>query len=215
MGIVERRPLWLYASAVLFAPMALYLGMTPRFRYVAWLLPLFQVAAALQVRRSRRVAGLLLAPVVGVCIWLGALVWFTNAEANSGGPTPPKARVLAGDAVIPAALRSYSWTARYMGGGMATAMSPPEFARSHRLEPVPLQSGSVLRFAFDPNPYEVRVQRWMEGQGNGVPVPVAPGETIRLPRETGVYVYEVSARWGRGTASYVFVVEVGGAGGSR
>lgn len=67
VGIVERRPLWLYAGAVLFAPMAWYLGMTPRFRYVAWFLPLFQVASAMQVRRSPLAASLLLAPAVGVC----------------------------------------------------------------------------------------------------------------------------------------------------
>lgn len=130
-------------------------------------------------------------------------------------PTPPQVRVLAGDVEIPAVLHSYDWTTHNAGGGMETSKTPPELVQARRIAPVPLPARSTLRFAFDPDPFEVRVYRWTEGQGKGLPVPVAPGETIRIPREPGVYVYEVSARWNQGAASYVFNVEVRGPAGSR
>ncbi len=81
VGLVERRPFWLYTAALLFVPMAWYLSLTPRFRYIGWILPLCQVAAASQVRRSRSVAVLLLTPVAGVTAWLGVLVGLSHAGA--------------------------------------------------------------------------------------------------------------------------------------
>jgi hypothetical protein len=74
LGVILRKPTLLYMGAVLLIPLALYLGATPRFRIIGFFLPLFQVAAAVAVKRRPLLAAVLLSPVLGMVIWLARVV---------------------------------------------------------------------------------------------------------------------------------------------
>jgi hypothetical protein len=71
-GILARRPLLVLGGAILAAPFTLYLGLTPRFRFLGPLLWLFLPAAAFLLhRRMVRLAWLFLLPFAILAAWLG------------------------------------------------------------------------------------------------------------------------------------------------
>jgi ABC-type anion transport system duplicated permease subunit len=74
LGVMLRKPVLLYIGAVLLIPLGLYLGATPRFQVIGFLLPLFQVAAAVAVKRRPLLAAVLLSPILGFVIWLAHAV---------------------------------------------------------------------------------------------------------------------------------------------
>jgi hypothetical protein len=59
VGFFRRSPLLLAIAVALVVPFALYLGATPRFRGVGWLLPLPLAGATLLVRTHRSLAACL------------------------------------------------------------------------------------------------------------------------------------------------------------
>ena len=70
-----RRPLIVLGGAILAAPFALYLGATPRFRFLGPLLWLFLPAAAFILHRGMvRLAWLFLLPFTVLAAWLAWVV---------------------------------------------------------------------------------------------------------------------------------------------
>jgi hypothetical protein len=69
-AIIFRRPALLVVGAILAAPAAFFIGSLAAFRYVGYSLPLFQVAAAILVKRHAVVATFLLGPLVALGVWL-------------------------------------------------------------------------------------------------------------------------------------------------
>lgn len=206
VGLVRRRPVWLYAGAVLATGISWYLSATPRFRGWALLLPLLHVAAGLLVRRR---AWLLLVPFTALMIWLGWAV-LTQPGAQSGAlaqPRPPALTVLAGAAVVPVLQGSYCWKEGNRGVCGDTP-APPELVQYMGTVPAVVTAGAPvqLRFARPPEPGSLGANHWVNGQPQ--PVPLDAGGRLPAPAAPGVYVYDVSARWPQGSASYVFVIEV-------
>ena len=74
-GILARRPLFVLGGAILVAPFALYLGATPRFRFLGPLLWLFLPVAAFILHRGMvRLAWLFLLPFTVLAAWLAWVV---------------------------------------------------------------------------------------------------------------------------------------------
>lgn|GEM_PF-6700577 len=69
-ALVRRSPALLVAAAVLAAPVSLYFGGTPRFRYFGFFLPVLPLLAALIVRRRRLPAAILVGIFIAPPVWL-------------------------------------------------------------------------------------------------------------------------------------------------
>ena len=75
LGIVSKKPAALFVSALLAAPFSLYLGGTPTFGVLGFMIPILLVGAGVSVRFHRvPAAWLLLAPVLAVVGWLAIIV---------------------------------------------------------------------------------------------------------------------------------------------
>ena len=81
LGCARKRYMWLVLGAILALPISLYLGGTPRFRYLMAFLPLFQLCSAYAIhKRVQWLSWVLLAPLVVTMIWFADVVLtsFTN-----------------------------------------------------------------------------------------------------------------------------------------
>lgn len=102
---------------------------------------------------------------------------------------------------------SYCWEELFKGV-CADMISPPELIKFQELEPVVVSPQSQLKIEFKKEPKEntLRVDKWLtNGEIENVPV---SDNVIQLPKERGIYVYDVSARWDNGDSSYAFAIEV-------
>jgi hypothetical protein len=152
---------------------------------------------------SSRTYGLLLVALAACTV---APIARRDARGPTGGSSFPTLRVLAAGIDIPAVRGSSCWTegSRSL---CADAIPPPDLARG-TTPPPELPPGTQVEVRFDPPPLEdtLEVHRWVEGR----PVRVlltAPGSFV-LPDDPGTYVYDVSARWPRGDATWAFGVRV-------
>lgn len=75
VGVATKRKEFLWFGAVLAIPISWYLGGTPRFRYVIYLVPLFQAGAAIAVQKQKIwLGGLLILPFAVLAAWLAFMV---------------------------------------------------------------------------------------------------------------------------------------------
>jgi hypothetical protein len=75
LGVQKRKPVWLIIGAILAVPLSLYLNMSPLFRYIGLLLPLFQLGASIAIQKKIAwLSWLLLLPIVGITCWLAIVV---------------------------------------------------------------------------------------------------------------------------------------------
>ena len=75
MGIVLGRSAWLIVAAIIVVPFSLYLFGTPRFVWIALLLPVLLFGASIAIRRSLPLlAWSLFIPFVGFFGWLALIV---------------------------------------------------------------------------------------------------------------------------------------------
>ena len=84
----------------------------------------------------------------------------------------------------------------------------PELIKYQYIKPVEVPPESQMKIAFDNKPIKntMRAHLWINNE---------KVETIQLnnnimtaPKENGVYIYEISARWKNGYSNYVYVIEV-------
>ena len=77
IGLVRRKPGWLFVAAAVAAPFSLYLTGTPRFGWLGFLLPLLLMGAGVAVRNRRVDLGwMLVAPFACLAIE----IQFSSAE---------------------------------------------------------------------------------------------------------------------------------------
>ena len=75
IGVAKRSPLLLVVSAVVATPFSLYLGGSPRFGWLGFIIPVLLLGASVAVRYRRvEIAWLLLVPTVAVLGWVASLV---------------------------------------------------------------------------------------------------------------------------------------------
>jgi hypothetical protein len=75
IGVAKRRPLLLVVSAVIATPFSLFLGGSPRFGWLGFMIPVLLLGASVAVRyRRAEIAWSLLAPIVVVLAWVASIV---------------------------------------------------------------------------------------------------------------------------------------------
>jgi len=75
IGLVRRKPGWLFVAAAVAAPFSLYLAGTPRFRWLGFFLPLLLMGAGIAVRNRRVDVGCALVALFAcAAAWLAFVV---------------------------------------------------------------------------------------------------------------------------------------------
>ena len=87
-------------------------------------------------------------------------------------------------------------------------MSPPELIKHHELKPVAVSPGAELNIKFNRKPQENTLTASIWFSDDEVESAPLHDNAVVVPREKGVYIYNVSAHWEKGSSSYVFVIEV-------
>lgn len=139
-----------------------------------------------------------------VLIGLAFGVYFVIGQLNSKPPTPI---ITVGEKKVEVVQGSYCWEGLFNNVCADTA-SPPEMIKHQRLKPTIISPESAIKIEFktEPNKNSIGVNQWLQnGETENVPL---NENIITAPKEEGVYVYDVSARWDKGDSSYAFVIEV-------
>jgi hypothetical protein len=120
---------------------------------------------------------------------------------------PPSPSITVEDKKVEVAQGSHCWDG-LINAGCVDMTSPPELIKFHELKPVVVSPESELKIEFKNTPQEntLNVNQWLTNEKTeNVQV---KDNRIVLPKEKGVYAYDVSARWEKGDSSYAFVVEI-------
>ncbi|MEK5442195.1 hypothetical protein [Fredinandcohnia sp. FSL W7-1320] len=120
---------------------------------------------------------------------------------------PPSPTITVGDKKVGVVQGSYCWDG-LINSVCADASSPPEIIKNQDIKPIVVSPQSKLKIGFKNKPQEdtLNVNQWLTNEKTeNVSI---NDNVIPLPKEKGIYVYDVSARWEKGSSSYVFVIEV-------
>ncbi|KUO50272.1 MAG: hypothetical protein APF76_11210 [Desulfitibacter sp. BRH_c19] len=120
---------------------------------------------------------------------------------------PPSPTITVGGKNIASAQGSYCWRG-LLNGKCVDMVSPPEIIRESGLKPIIVSPEAQLKIEFRNKPKEnsLGVNIWVSDQETEV-VPLN-GNVLIVPKEKGVYVYDIFAGWEKGSSSYAFVIEV-------
>lgn len=102
---------------------------------------------------------------------------------------------------------TYCWEGLF-NNECADTTSPPELIKHKGLKAtiVSPESDIKIEFKTKPNKNSMGVNQWLQ---NGEPTNATlNGNVITAPKEEGVYVYDVFARWDKGSSSYAFIIQV-------
>jgi hypothetical protein len=132
-------------------------------------------------------------------------VYFTFGLLSSEPPSPT---ITAGDKRIVSAQGSYCWRG-FLNGKCVDMISPPEIIIYAGLIPVVVSPETQLNIEFRNKPIKntLGANKWISNEGTTEVVQL-DDNFLTVPKEKGVYVYDIFARWGKGSSSYVFVIEV-------
>lgn len=199
MGIRHRAPGFLLLGAALSLPAALYLGATPRFGLVGFLLPMCHIGGAVALaRRLPWVPVLSMLAFVGLVAWVGVNVALRDPKA----PLPQAPTVTAAGISVPVVLNRHCWDG---GKVCAENLTPSKLVEEKGLTPTAVPSGSRLRLAFPVPPRSIQVDRWEGDRAETVPI---EDDAWKAPEEPGVYTYSITADWVKRGAGYAVLVEV-------
>lgn len=139
-----------------------------------------------------------------VLIVLGLGIYFVVGLFNAKPPSPT---ITVGEKKIEVAQGSYCWDG-LINAVCADTSSPPEIIKHQELKPVVVSPESKIKIEFktEPNKDSIGVNQWLNNEKTeDVPL---NDNILTAPKEEGVYVYDVFARWEKGDSSYAFVIEV-------
>lgn len=120
---------------------------------------------------------------------------------------PPLPSVTVDGKSVPVLRGSYCWSGP-TSGRCVDMISPPELIKHHGKSPVKVSPGATVVIEFGEKPFvgSEHANLWRD---NGPTATVElDGNKLAAPMEKGVYVYDISARWEAGSASFVFGIEV-------
>lgn len=139
-----------------------------------------------------------------VLIVLAFGIYFVIGLFNAKPPSPI---ITVEEKKIEVAQGSYCWDGLYNSICVDT-LSPPMLIDHHEIKPVIISPKSELKIEFkkEPNKNTLGVNRWLND--NEVKNISLSNNVLIAPKEKGVYVYDVHARWEKGDSSYAFVIEV-------
>jgi hypothetical protein len=137
-------------------------------------------------------------------IALGIGIYFVTGILHSKPPTPT---IRVDEKKLEVARGSYCWDGLF-NSTCADTISPPMLVEHHKIKPLIVSPESKLIIEFNKEPIEntMGVTRWLSTDK----VEAAPlnDQVLTVPKEKGVYIYDVHARWDKGSSSYAFVIEV-------
>lgn len=139
-----------------------------------------------------------------VLTMLGIGIYFAVQQCNAKPPSPT---ITVGDKEVAVAQGSYCWNG-FLNSICADTISPLEMMKHQELKPVVVSPKSQLKIKFKNKPKEntLRVNRWLSNEEiENVPL---NDNILTIPKEKGVYIYDISARWEKGDSSYAFAIEV-------
>lgn len=121
--------------------------------------------------------------------------------------TPPSPTITVDEKELDVARGSYCWEGLF-NATCADTIPPPELIQHHKIEPVIVSSESELKIEFEKEPNEntVGVTRWLSN--NEVEGVSLNNNVLIVPKEKGIYIYDVHASWDKGSSSYAFIIEV-------
>ena len=120
---------------------------------------------------------------------------------------PPEPTITIDGKKLEVARGSYCWNG-LLKSICADTISPPMLIEHHDIKPVIVSPESELKIEFEkkPNANTLGVNRWFnDNEVEGVSL---RNNVLIAPKEIGVYIYDVHARWKKGSSSYAFVIEV-------
>lgn len=125
---------------------------------------------------------------------------FINSE-------PPSPSITVGGKSIPTKQGSYCWRG-LTSGKCVDMISPPDIIKYHGIKPVIVSPEAPLKVQFrkKPNKDTLGANVWISDRETEDAN--MKGNLLIAPKEKGIYVYDVYARWNRGSASFVFTIEV-------
>lgn len=137
-------------------------------------------------------------------ILLIALVFLSKGLFSSEPPLPS---ITVDGKSIAVFHGSYCWRG-LLGGECTDMISPPEIIKHHGIAPGKISPEAILTIDFKNKPHSdsVGANLWISDE---LPEEININNNILIaPKEKGVYVYDVYARWNKGSASFVFSIEV-------
>jgi hypothetical protein len=142
--------------------------------------------------------------ILVILVGLGIGGYLFLGQSSSEPPTPT---ITAGNNKIAVAQGSYCWNGLYSGKCVDMA-APPEIIKIKDLKPVVVSPENQLKIKFtnEPNKNTLGANRWISNDDSET-VQIK-NNVITAPKEKGIYVYDIFARWKNGSSSYVFVIEV-------
>lgn len=123
-----------------------------------------------------------------------------------GTSKPPVLNVQVDNKPVPAFLHGYSWD----GGVFSKAFSvtpigtPLEVAQ--KIKPIIVRPEQKLTLHFNSTPQSLQLTLWKNSETEISAI--TDNNTISMPKEKGIYVYQLISKWKDGMASYVFSVLV-------
>ncbi|WP_258000515.1 hypothetical protein [Bacillus sp. Marseille-P3661] len=127
--------------------------------------------------------------------------------SGSFSSKPPSPIITVAEKKVEVAQGSYCWNGLF-NNVCADTISPSELIKFHGVKPtiVSPESKIKIKFKIEPNEHSLGVNKWLS-DGNIESAPLDKN-ILTVPKEKGIYVYDVFARWEKGDSSYAFVIEV-------
>lgn len=139
-----------------------------------------------------------------VLVVLGVGIYFVIGLFNNN---PPEPTITVDEKKLEVARGSYCWDGLF-NSICADTISPPMLIEHHEIKPVIVSPESELKIEFEkePNANTLGVNRWLnDNEVEGISL---SNNVLIVPKEQGVYIYDVHASWKKGSSSYAFVIEV-------
>jgi len=139
-----------------------------------------------------------------VLVLLGVGIYFIIGLINTNPPVPT---ITVEDKKVEVAQGTYCWNG-LINSRCVDMISPPGIIEHQELKPVVVSPESELKIEYEiePNSNTLGVNRWLND--SEVEDVSLNNNVLIAPKEKGVYIYDVNARWEKGSSSYVFVIEV-------
>lgn len=120
---------------------------------------------------------------------------------------PPIPIITTGQQQLEVARGSYCWSS-FLTSECVDTISPPELLEHEGISPTVVSPASEIQITFkrEPKKESVGVNVWLDG-GDAESVALT-NNTFIAPKEKGIYIYYMFARWDKGDASYAFAIEV-------
>ena len=115
---------------------------------------------------------------------------------------PPLPTITAGDKKVSVSNGSYCWD-NFLTSVCADS-GPPSHIANNPLSVSP-ETKLKVNFKSEPEENSLSIYRWVNGESVTIAL---DNDVIIAPSEKGLHVYSISGNWEKGSASYVFAIEV-------